>query len=187
MRLQANIEMTHPALLRALAEDIERNGHAVLEQRPKERPLIGDNWPSQGGRLVGIVRDGDEERAVIVCTDKAGQFVGEWGNYGTEIPKAKDDHDGLRNTKAMAEAGSDLAKKVLALDLEGFKDWYIPARQELVLCYMHAKNVFDEEWYWSSTQFSSYYAWLQGFDSGYVTTCTKVHELRVRAVRTILL
>lgn len=185
MTLPVNVKPS--AILRALADHFDRSPATAVVERHEPMPLIGDRWPEQGGTLVGIIRDGDDERAVIVCADQAGDFAGEWGARGKEID-AKDDHDGSGNTKVMAEAGSEIAKQVLALEVGGHKDWYIPSRQELALCFMHARAMFDtSEAYWSSTQSSSVFAWAQYFSYGGVNFWYEASKYRVRAVRTILL
>jgi len=48
-------------------------------------------------------------------------------------------------------------------------------------------EAFEEAWYWSSTQYSSHYAWTQGFDDGGQYYYDKKFEARARAVRLIQL
>jgi hypothetical protein len=48
-------------------------------------------------------------------------------------------------------------------------------------------EAFEEAWYWSSTQASSYYAWDQSFSDGSQTTSRKKFEGRARLVRTVQL
>ncbi|MGF6347938.1 DUF1566 domain-containing protein [Variovorax sp. W2I14] len=50
-----------------------------------------------------------------------------------------------------------------------------------------APDAFDDAWYWSSTQFSRYAAWFQGFGYGYQGSHGKSYEGRVRAVRRFLI
>ncbi|MCY1542777.1 hypothetical protein D9M68_785430 [compost metagenome] len=93
----------------------------------------------------------------------------------------------------MAESGSELAQKVLALEINGFSDWYLPSRHEQVLQYFsllgadsyqdEQPNAFAPHWYWSSTQFSPHTAWFQGFADGYQCTGPKDDDYRARAVR----
>jgi len=190
MDMNLPVTVKPSAFLRALADHLEQLPTSpIVVERLEGMPRVGDPWPEQGGVLVGVIRKPGEEmeRAVIVCADKAGDFDdAPWGPYGTEI-NAKSDHWGEPNTKAMADAGSELAKCVLALEVGGFKDWYIPARQELALCFMHAKDLFQQEWYWSSTQSSSLSAWGQTFTDGYVYYLLKDLYTRVRAVRSLVI
>ena len=52
--------------------------------------------------------------------------------------------DSMGNTKDMADAGSPLAKWALALEINGYKDWCIPARDVLELGYRHLKPTSRE-------------------------------------------
>ncbi len=48
-------------------------------------------------------------------------------------------------------------------------------------------EAFEDAWYWSSTQYSDYYAWFQDFYYGYQDFSSKSYEGRCRAVRLIQL
>ena len=48
-------------------------------------------------------------------------------------------------------------------------------------------EAFDEVWHWSSTQYSSNYAWIQGFRDGNTGGNFKKYEARARACRMIQL
>ncbi|MCY1297035.1 hypothetical protein D9M70_464570 [compost metagenome] len=81
----------------------------------------------------------------------------------------------------------------MALEINGFTDWYIPSRHEQALQYfslLNAEgyqagqpNAFTRRGHWSSTQYSPYYAWIQGFDVGVQRHALKGSEFRARAVR----
>ena len=150
-------------------------------------PAIGSIWPGQGGVYAGLIRgeDGQPNHHLVVAIADAGKLKGEWGNYGNAITGAESRNDGLANTKAMADAGSKLAKAALSLEIEGHADFYLPAQAELMLCFANAREHFDKEWHWSSTQYSAYYAWAQYFSTGNVNDHVKVNEFRARAVRRI--
>lgn len=184
MQLQVPVNVAPSVLLRQIADHID------LPAPQTERiPRLGELWPGRGGRFVGTIRDegGDHVRAVIVADADEAQFKGEWGNYGTKIDGANSASDGLANTKAMAAAGSEIAKKALALTLDGHADFYIPSRREQSLCEMHARDLFKPEWYWSSTQSSAHYAFIQYFDDGNQDLAGKVNDYLVRAVRSFVL
>lgn len=72
------------------------------------------------------------------------------------------DTDGIGNTKALAASESEIAEKVIALDLCGLS-WHIPTLQESVLGYEHkimlnaalaicGKQPVKDDWYWCSTR-----------------------------------
>jgi hypothetical protein len=185
MQLNAAIDIDPATVLRQIADQLG----AKPTVAPSAIPLLGELWPGQGGRFVGTIRDegSDQVRYVIAPEGSAAQFKGPWGEEGTDVAGATSASDGRANTTAMAAAGSEIAKAVLALSIDGFADFHIPSRHELSLCEMNARDLFEREWYWSSTQSSSHYAWLQYFTSGSVYTSTKDLKGRVRAVRTIRL
>jgi hypothetical protein len=94
--------------------------------------------PFEGGFFAGLFKQGGETRALIV-SGKEGNLEGVWGEYGQDVSGARSYTDGLANTIAMAEAGSELAKQALMLEIGGFTDWAIPARDQLELLYRHFK------------------------------------------------
>ena len=49
----------------------------------------------------------------------------------------------------MAAAGSEVAQKVLGLEIEGFTDWAIPARDVQELQYRHLKPTIAENYAWN--------------------------------------
>lgn len=60
-----------------------------------------------------------------------------------------------------------------------------PAQCANALFRLGGAEAFDENWYWSSTQYSSDVAWGQYFDDGGQDGSRKLIKARVRAVRTI--
>ncbi len=52
------------------------------------------------------------------------------------------------------------------LNINGYDDWYLPNKEELNVLYCNIKREFVENDYWSSTEYSSYYAWIQNFYGG---------------------
>ena len=181
--------------------------------------------PIEGGFFAGLININGEQFGVVVSPKDTGDLEGTWGKYDQETD-ATSICDGAANTQAMATAGSEIAAHVLALDLNGHADWYIPSRDELELVYRNLKpsttgnykgyrsgenptstpiglgytpdtptqtpvsefqsggdQAMEERWYWSSTQYSAYSAFVQDFDDGDQSLGDKDHRLRVRAVR----
>ena len=100
--------------------------------------------------------------------------------------------DGAANTRAMAEAGSPLAVKVLAFKIGGFEDWHLMSRGEALLAMaardlMPETEAFEREWYWTSTQYAdvSDCAWFQGFYNGNQNNWHKDGKDMARAVRRV--
>lgn len=197
--------------------------------KKSELPAIGS--PLNGGYYAGLLCVAGALSAIIIAPKAFGELAdAEWGKYGKSID-ATSCHDGINNTAAMAsDAGSEVAKKVMALDIAGYQDWYIPSRDELEICYRNLKptaqenccsfrdgdnassvpvsypytpasptqtpaeifqhggaEAFDEAWYWSSTQYSAYVAYLQDFGVGSQSLIHKDSDYRVRAFRRVLI
>jgi hypothetical protein len=152
-------------------------------------PAIGTHWVEQGGIFAGVIRGlaGAPDAALIIADDPRGHFEDrEWGPYGKDV--ATDARDGMANTVAMSGAGSQLAADILALDIEGHKDWYLPSASELHLAYANVAERFDQaDYYWSSTQSSPYSASAQDFEHGYSDVDSKDDEFRAVAVRRFVL
>jgi len=72
------------------------------------------------------------------------------------------------------------------LELNGYRDWYLPSKEELNKLYLNRTVIskFSNSWYWSSTK-NSIFAWVQNFNSGtqyyYSQNKTKQYFRAVRA------
>ncbi len=111
---------------------------------PTLLPTLGTAM--EGGVYVGAVLLNNQLFGIIVSPKAAGEIVGAWGNYGTAIEGTTRGVDGLANTNAMAAHGSEIAKQVRALTINDYRDWYIPARDELELLYRHLKPTTGENY-----------------------------------------
>lgn len=156
------------------------------------RPAIGQYWHGQGGIYVGLMRgtDGAPDHHLIAPSDSTGQLEEiEWGSAGENETGATSDRDGLANTKALINSEHDHPAAQWATDLEidGLRDWYLPARHELRLCYLSVPELFStDDYYWSSTQYSPNDAWIQTFGGGGQNGGHKVFTRRAVAVRRIV-
>lgn len=70
----------------------------------------------------------------------------------------------------------------------GYNDWYLPNRYELNLFYVNRAfipglDTAGMQWYWSSTEQSSYYVWMQRFSDGYQSSIPKTSSVLTRCVR----
>ncbi len=161
-------------------------------------PAFGSFIPGQGGYFAGIVRgmtfDGIEEPpyALLVADVAVGDAAEiEWGPYGKNVVGAGSHSDGLANTIAMAAAECPAALRVRAFTIDGHSDFYLPAAGELNMAKTNVPELFpldDDDagtYWWSSTQGSSGYAFVQDFEDGYSGWVFKGLEHRVRAFRRI--
>jgi hypothetical protein len=59
---------------------------------------------------------------------------------------------------------------------------------DMVMAHICAPQIFQKSsWYWTSTQHSSYRAFVQGFEGGYSLWTSKGYDYRVRPFRVIRL
>ena len=155
-------------------------------------PAIGAYWLGQGGIYAGMVRgeDGGHDYHLIIPTDPAGSVDKiKWGAGGKDEAAACSLRNGMANTRALLESRHEhpAAEWACNLSIEGHSDWYLPARHELRLCFLNVPEQFNTDgWYWSSTQFSPYTAWIQTFDDGGQYDNDKGTALRARAVRRVV-
>ncbi len=71
------------------------------------------------------------------------------------------------------------------LSYGGYDDWYLPNKEELNAMYQKKSSIggFSSTYYWSSTEYSSGYAWYQSLSSGNQYSNDKSSTYRVRCVR----
>lgn len=114
-------------------------------QETKAELKIGDAYG--GGFFTGITRDPETGmRYRNITAGAEHELVGTYGEYGQKIEGASSFTNSRANTEAMAAAGSELAQKVLCLNIEGFTDWAIPARDVQELQYRHFKPTTEANW-----------------------------------------
>lgn len=99
--------------------------------------------PIQGGFLAGQIKIGADTYALVISPKSAGQFKAKWNESDASVPGAEHYADGMSNTLALAEAGSEMAKQALSLVIAGYSDWYVPARDELEQAYRNLKPTDD--------------------------------------------
>jgi hypothetical protein len=144
-----------------------------------ELPALGQ--PFAGGTLATLYWLNGAEYA-LVALPATTEIDGEWGEYGQDV--ATTHGDGETNTRAMAEAGSEMAKRALLLGA------FIPSAMESHLL-MHAKeagvigDLREDRRYWTSTQYSASTAYTMDFEGGWQVTNGKGIERLVRPVRRI--
>lgn len=152
--------------------------HAQQSVAAADLPERGQ--PLGGGTFVTRYWLNGEERALVLLDN---ELIGTWGEYGEDVAGAKSLSDGEANTRAMAEAGSDIAVKALELDA------HIPSYLEGALL-MAAKDeglvtLREDRWHWLSSQFSAHGAYGMGFEDGWLDYHVKSYERVARPVRSL--
>ncbi|MDR1902618.1 MAG: DUF1566 domain-containing protein [Treponema sp.] len=123
------------------------------------------------------------------------EFTAKWGADGEYINGTLQIvGSGKQNTQLIIERLQELketgkaAQLCAALDIGGFKDWFLPSLGELDLMYKNLKVMgrggLGNSWYWSSSQNSNYVsAWVQYFGNGSRVYDYKDTTSSVRAIR----
>ena len=123
----------------------------------------------------------------------------DWRNYCCNIQTKKGLGYGKINTLGIINGnhqGGLTTKNCAALACHRYStgstkdgEWFLPSKKELNLLYKNlgkkvmASNTTGKSRYWSSSQGSSLYAWVQRFEDGYQVTGIKDVPYSVRAVR----
>lgn len=167
---------------------------------PKPKTPTQSGTAFGGGFYAGRFYIGADAYALIVSPKAEGEIKDmPWNSSLKSVAGATSYCDGLANTKAMAKAGSALAKKILKLKIGGYDDWHLPSRLQSLLAFheLGAAKLFapggsesyEREWHWTSTQHAEYadFAWMQYFTSGNQGYGREGSEWRARAVRMIKL
>jgi hypothetical protein len=99
------------------------------------------------------------------------------------LKAALSDFNGKANTAVIAAASSDARDMCTVLNTfnasDSHNDWYVPACGQLALMYLNMTEInaalskiggtaLAAEYYWSSSEYSSNYAWYLNFSNGYV-------------------
>lgn len=154
-------------------------------------PPIGEFWEGQGGIYAGLMRgEGSQPdyHLVVAVGDQVEVEEITWGGAGQAEPRACSDRDGRANTLALIESehSHPAAEWAATREVDGHRDFYLPAHRELRLCWVNVPELFADAWYWSSTQYSPSLAWIQAFVVGGQHGAHEVSEYRARAVRRVL-
>lgn len=150
--------------------------------------------PFGGGLYAGQITEDDGITYAIIVAPKAqgGEASGTlaWKTTRTTTTGTDSLNNGFNNTAAMVAAGISLhpaANFCKGLSINGYTDWYLPAKDELNLLYTNqgSLDAFIQSYYWSSTQYASNNSWDQIFTNGNQRTDIKTVTGYVRGVRRV--
>lgn len=152
----------------------------------------------QGGKIAYVLKAGDPgydakvpHGLIAAPTDQSSGIQWYNGSYTATGAAAIALGTGNANTNIIVSsqgAGSYAAKLCYDLVLGGYSDWYLPSKDELYKVYLNRKAIggfSNYLYYWSSTEWGTFEAWYQSFNSiivegGYIVKGVSGY---VRAVR----
>ena len=153
---------------------------------------IGESY---GGGIVFYVYDGGQHGLIAATTDQSTGIRWYGGTSTSTRAKADGIAAGLKNTAIIIANqgpidGNAFAATVCneySVTVGGvtYGDWYLPSKYELNLLYLQKTVVggFANNYYWSSTEYDNFTAWVKFFGSGYQYGASKFVTYYVRAVR----
>lgn len=106
-------------------------------------PAIGAYWDGQGGYYAGKISLSGVTYALVVAPKATGQSATtlQWNGDIASTAGTLSLVDGAANTAAALASGRShpAAEYCAALVIDGFDDWYLPARSELEVVYRNLK------------------------------------------------
>jgi len=145
--------------------------------------FIGEHF---GGGIIFYL-DGTGEHGLIVTTED--QPMGDWGCFLTLIPGTSTElGTGQANTTILVNGCPSTSTAAFICDnltFNGYSDWYLPSRDELIEIYNHRQVIgnYVPNYYWSSSEYSDAAAWSQEFNNGSYYGRAKYDVSYVRAIR----
>ena len=147
-----------------------------------------------GGFYLGTICAASTCYYLIVAPNATGCACCQWKTTNTSTSGTASLVDGYSNTRpALANATHPAGNWTATRTINGFSDWYLPAKDELNQLYINSPGAvntnlpagegFAADPYWSSTEGSSAGSCYQYFNNGSIGNGTKNSPIRVRAVR----
>jgi hypothetical protein len=155
---------------------------------------IGDIGPADGTIFYakGTLIDGWQYLEAAPVTS---EFIAKWEASKRKVPNTKEEIGfGKQNTQLILDrlrvlVETNCAAQICAsMEINGYKDWFLPSKDELNLMYINLKQKglgdFENIFYWSSSQYDNSHACGQDFSDGFLCYSTKRATGSVRAIRT---
>jgi hypothetical protein len=120
------------------------NQAVFMNQRSFGPPAIGSAY--EGGFFAGQIStsgNGVATHNLVVAPVSSGDSQAQWKNVLTSSSNALSDIDGPQNTADIVAQGSSTVYPAAyfcdTATIGGFTDWYMPAKNELEVCYYNLK------------------------------------------------
>jgi hypothetical protein len=162
-------------------------GQAVMAKSAKIYN-VGEPGPA-GGIVFYDKGNSNGGWRYLEAAPASAEFKAEWGLYGTNVSGTNTGiGTGKRNTEIVAGRGGTAAQRCVALNTGGYRDWFLPSKDELNLMYQNLKRKglggFSDGYYWSSSQYNYVSSsWGQDFSDGSQYFSNKSNPRSVRCVR----
>jgi len=150
---------------------------------------LGDYYK---GGIIFYLDETEQHGLIAAETDLVYSFQDkfDWGST-TQLIGADSEDDGRNNTEIMMQysSGTSAGAPFKNLVIKGYSDWYIPAKNQLILLKTNANYLqgwhtnSDEAKYWSSTELSLDKAYALNMVALMGTTVTKHYAYRIRPIR----
>ncbi|MBC7883860.1 MAG: DUF1566 domain-containing protein [Saprospiraceae bacterium] len=147
---------------------------------------IGEHY---GGGIVFYIDETGKHGLIAAPSDQAEAII--WGNFKYAVESYETQMGiGKFNTKKIVSFSNqfDIAATICYnLSLNGYKDWYLPSKDEVYTMYHNLKALgigkFSDELYWTSSETDFGNAWVYNFSTGFETEQGITKKARVRAIR----
>ena len=154
---------------------------------------IGDIGPA-GGFIFYDKKDFSNGWRYLEAAPVEYELQAKWGTYGddvsgtsTEVGRGKSNTELIVTRLKLRGELDKAAEHCTALEIKGYKGWFLPSRDELDLMYKNLKQKglggFGNGWYWSSSHDNNDDSWVQRFSDGVQGAIYKYNSVSVRAVR----
>ena len=153
--------------------------------------LVFSIGQSYGGGIIFYIDGTGQHGLISANNDQSDQCV--WGCSGTYIGNTSTAIGTGQSNTAFIITGCwqnpGIAARICDdLVLNGYNDWFLPALDELNQMYLQKTVIggFTLNWYWSSSEYDAFGAWMKRFDDGSLGASYNkdgYYICRVRAIR----
>ena len=183
--------------MKIAANDTALSFASIAEAQPTENPIAESNVDAaqpvtlsigqkyQGGIIFYL--DGTQTNGLIAAEEDQGHYP--WSFYYTFTGATSSDFgSGKQNTEAIINSegeGQYAARICYNLELNGYDDWYLGSRNEMLILYQNRQKFgnFLKDLYWHSIGADVVYAGYQYFKTGNSGSYVKTSPAYIRAIR----
>lgn len=145
---------------------------------------IGQSY--QGG-IIAYIDPSGQHGLISASSDIIVSSIYFWGHKDMGI-RATAIGTGQANTTAIMNQKDTMSNAAYYCDdyeANGYKDWYLPSKDELNKLYANkiAIGGFQHDYYWSSSEYGTTDAWYQNFSDGIAYHGDKKYDHLIRAIR----